>query len=88
MLAKMQFNNAFKSINLAPRIAWQHDVNGISPGPGGNFIEGRKAITIGLSGNYQNLYTADISYTRFSGAGRYNLINDRDFIATNIKYSF
>lgn len=88
MLARMQFDNAFKGINLAPRIAWQHDVNGVSPGPGGNFIEGRKAITLGLSGNYQNVYTADISYAHFSGAGRYNLINDRDFIAANIKYSF
>ncbi len=88
MLARMQFDNAFKSINLAPRLAWQHDVNGVSPGPGGNFIEGRQAITLGLSGDYQNVYSADISYTRFSGAGRYNLINDRDFIAANIKYSF
>jgi len=88
MLARMQFDNAYKSINLAPRIAWQHDVNGVSPGPGGNFIEGRRAITLGLSGDYQNIYSADISYTRFTGAGRYNLINDRDFIAANIKYSF
>ncbi len=88
MLMRMQFDNAFKGINLAPRLAWQHDVNGVSPGPGGNFIEGRRAITLGLSGDYQNLYTADISYTRFTGAGRYNLINDRDFIAANIKYSF
>ena len=88
LLARMQFDNAFKSVNLAPRLAWQHDVNGISPGPAGNFIEGRKAVTVGLSGDYQNIYSADISYTRFSGAGRYNLINDRDFIAANIKYSF
>ncbi len=88
LLARMQFDNVFSSINLAPRIAWQHDVNGISPGPAGNFIEGRRAITLGLSGDYQNIYSADISYTRFSGAGRYNLINDRDFIAANIKYSF
>ena len=88
LLTRMQFDNAFKGINLAPRLAWQHDVNGVSPGPGGNFIEGRKAVTVGLSGDYQNVYSADISYTRFSGAGRYNLINDRDFIAANIKYSF
>jgi len=88
LLARMQFDNVFRSINLAPRLAWQHDVNGVSPGPAGNFIEGRQAVTLGLSGDYQNVYSADISYTRFSGAGRYNLINDRDFIAANIKYSF
>jgi len=60
----------------------------VSPGPAGNFIEDRQAVTLGLSGDYQNVYSADISYTRFSGAGRYNLVNDRDFIAANIKYSF
>ncbi len=88
LFGRMQFNNVFKSINLAPRIAWQHDVNGVSPGPGGNFIEGRTAATLGLSADYQNRTTFDISYTRFSGAGRYNLINDRDFVAANIKYFF
>ncbi len=88
LLARMQFENAFKSINLAPRIAWQHDVNGISPGPAGNFIEDRKAVTLGLGATYQNVYSADLSYTRYGGAGRYNLINDRDFVAANIKYSF
>ncbi len=88
MLARMQFDNVFRAINLAPRIAWQHDVNGVSPGPGGNFIEGRTAVTLGLEATYQYLYSADISYTRYSGAGRYNLINDRDFVSANIKYAF
>ena len=88
LLMRMQYNNAFAGINLAPRIAYQHDVNGVTPGPGGNFIEGRRAVTLGLNGVYLNAYSADISYTRFSGAGRYNLMTDRDFIAANIKYSF
>ncbi len=88
LLTRMQFENVFSSVNLAPRIAWQHDVNGVSPGPAGNFIEGRRAVTLGLGATYQNVYSADISYTRYFGAGRYNLINDRDFIAANIKYSF
>ena len=30
----------------------------------------------------------DVSYTDFFGAGRYNLINDRDFVAANLKFSF
>ncbi len=88
LLTRMQFDNAFRSINLAPRIVWQHDVNGISPGPAGNFLEGRRALTLALGATYQNSYSADLSYTRYSGAGRYNLINDRDYVAFNIKYSF
>ena len=58
------------------------------PGPGGNFLEDRKAITFGLGASYQSTWSADLSYTDFFGAGRYNLVNDRDFVAFNIKYSF
>ncbi|MFO7813388.1 MAG: DUF1302 domain-containing protein, partial [Pelovirga sp.] len=88
MVAKLDFNNAIGAVTLSPRIAWAHDVNGTTPGPGGNFVEGRKAITLGLGANYQNKWSADISYTDFFGAGRYNLINDRDFLAAEIKYFF
>ena len=88
MVARFDYNNAIGAVTLSPRIGWSHDVKGTTPGPGGNFVEGRKAITLGLSANYQNKWTADISYTDFFGAGRYNLINDRDFIAAEIKYFF
>ncbi|MCW8964052.1 MAG: DUF1302 domain-containing protein [Gammaproteobacteria bacterium] len=82
------FNNAYKSLNLLPRVAFQHDVDGITPGPGGNFLEDRKAITLGLGANYKNQWAADLSYTDFYGAGRHNLLNDRDFLSFNLKYSF
>ncbi len=56
-------------------------MSGITPGPGGNFQEGRRAITLGVSTDYQNKWQADLSYTSFQGAGRHNLLNDRDFVA-------
>lgn len=88
LVGRLDYNNAIGAVTLSPRIAWQHDVNGTTPGPGGNFIDGRKAVTLGLGADYQNRWGADLSYTNFFGAGRYNLINDRDIIAANIKYSF
>ncbi len=88
MIAKLDFNNAIGAVTLSPRVAWKHDVSGNSPGPGGNFVEDRRAVTLGLGANYLNQWTADLSYTDFFGAGRYNLVNDRDFVAFNIKYSF
>lgn len=88
LVTKLDYNNAIGAATLSPRIAWQHDVDGTTPGPGGNFVEDRKAVTLGLSANYLNSWTADLSYTNFFGAGRYNLINDRDLVAANIKYSF
>ncbi|MCM2265956.1 MAG: DUF1302 domain-containing protein [Desulfuromonadales bacterium] len=87
-VAKLDFNNAIGAVSLSPRVAWAHDVHGNSPNPGGNFLEHRKAVTVGVEANYQNAWSADLSYTDFFGAGRYNLINDRDFISFNVKYSF
>lgn len=88
LVGKLDFNDAIGAVTLSPRIAWAHDVDGNTPGPGGNFLEDRKAITFGLGASYQSTWSADLSYTDFFGAGRYNLVNDRDFVAFNIKYSF
>jgi hypothetical protein len=85
---RLDYNNAFGPVNMSPRLSWAHDVSGISPGPGGNFLEGRKALTVGFGFNYQFNLEWDFAYTKYFGAGRYNLINDRDFLAANIKYSF
>jgi len=87
-VAKLDYNNAIGAVTLSPRVAWAHDVDGNTPGPGGNFLEDRRAITFGLGASYQNTWSGDLSYTDFFGAGRYNLVNDRDFVAFNIKYSF
>ncbi len=89
LITRLDFNNAFGlPVNLFPRIGFNHDVKGITPGPGGNFIEGRKSFTIGLNAVYLETWGADISYTSFFGAGIQNLIHDRDFVSLNIKYSF
>jgi hypothetical protein len=88
LAGRFDYNNALGAVNLSPRFSWAHDVDGISPGPGGNFIEGRKALTLGLGFQYQIDWEWDVSYTRYFGAGRYNLINDRDFLAANVKFSF
>jgi hypothetical protein len=88
LAGRLEYANAIGAVNLAPRFSWAHDVDGISPGPGGNFLDGRKALTVGLGFQYQINWEWDLSYTRYTGAGRYNLINDRDFLAANVKYSF
>lgn len=85
---RLTYNNLIGSLNVSPRFAFSQDVSGITPGPGGNFLEGRKALSLGVSTDYQNKWQADLSYTNFSGAGRYNLLNDRDFIAFNMSYFF
>ncbi len=87
VLAKLDYFNVIGPIGFTPRLGWSHDVRGISP-LGGPFLEKRKAITLGLTAQYLSSWTADVSYTNYFGAGSYNVINDRDFIGFNVKYSF
>ncbi len=87
--ARADYNSAFGTpLTLSPRIAFNHDVNGTSPGPGGNFLDGRKSGTLGLEANYLNKLVFDLSYTAFFGGGRFNQISDRDFASFTVKYSF
>ncbi len=87
--AKADYHNVFgTAFTLSPRIAFNQDVNGTTPGPGGNFIEGRKSITIGAEADYLDQWSMDLSYTDYFGGGQFNLISDRDFVAFVVKYSF
>ncbi|NNF50954.1 MAG: DUF1302 domain-containing protein [Gammaproteobacteria bacterium] len=88
LVGALRYNSVYKGINLAPSIAWNHDVSGVSPGPGGNFLEDRKAYTLGLTATYQSAWEAQLKFTNFFGAERYNLVNDRDFISLVVKYAF
>ncbi len=85
---RLEYNNAIGAVNVVPRFSFAQDVSGVSPGPGGNFIEGRKGLTLGLGFQYLSKWELDLSYTSFFGADRYNLLNDRDFIAANVKFTF
>ncbi|MFZ9347831.1 MAG: DUF1302 domain-containing protein [Arenimonas sp.] len=87
--ARADYNSVFGSpVTLSPRVAFNHDVKGITPGPGGNFLEGRKSITVGVEANYLQKWVFDLSYTGFNGAGQLNQIYDRDFYSFSVKYSF
>jgi len=56
-------------------------------GYGPTFNEGNKAISLGLDAEYQNTYTASLSYTDFFG-GEYNTNIDRDFVALSFGLNF
>jgi hypothetical protein len=89
LAARADYNNVWGTpVNLSPRIAFNHDVNGTTPGPGGSFLEGRKSVTIGAEANYLSKWVFDVAYTNFFGGGSYNLIHDRDFVQIAARYSF
>ncbi|MEJ8569749.1 DUF1302 domain-containing protein [Elongatibacter sediminis] len=89
LLVRADYNNVFGTAwTMTPSIGWAHDVSGTTPGPGGSFIDGRKQLTLGLGFSYLQQWGFDLSYTSYFGAGRYNLLKDRDFIGASIRYSF
>jgi hypothetical protein len=85
---RFEYPNAIGAWNVIPRFSWQQDVKGTTPGPGGNFIEDRYGITLGISANLRAVWDVDFAWTRYGGAGRFNDLNDRDFATASLKYSF
>lgn len=81
------WNDVYAGVNLSPFAVFKHDFEGNSHQTG-NFIEGRKAYTLGMRASYLNSLEAEIQYTEFYGAGQNNGSRDRDNVGLNVKYSF
>ena len=88
LAGRLEYDNLIGDWNIIPHATWTQDVNGVSPGPGGSFLSGRYAYTVGVTASTRQRWELDVSYTDYGGAGQYNLLNDRDFIAASIKFSF
>lgn len=86
--ARFTYNNVFNVLTLEPTIVFQHDVRGTTPSPIVNFVEDRQQLNFLLGMNYLQAWNIDIGYTTYTGAGRRNLLNDRDYVDLSIKYSF
>src|SRR5262249_24435604 len=104
LAARLDYANALYSGTLSPRIAWAHDVHGVSP----TFNQGTKAVSVGLSWDYQRKWVVDAQLTNFSGGRTYcgtdtsgvpptqpasfctsaNPLRDRDFYSVSVSYSF
>jgi len=85
---RLEYDNVIGDWNLLPHATWSQDLSGVSPGPGGTFISGRYASTVGLTASVRQRWELDVSYTHYGGAGQYNLLGDRDFLAASVKFSF
>jgi hypothetical protein len=88
VLGRLEYNNLLPNITVLPTVAFTHDVTGNTPLPLGNYVHGRKSVTVGVEMTYRNAWSLELRYVNFFGAGTYNLLSDRDFVAATIKYSF
>ncbi len=88
LLAALNYEGVLGAFTVQPHAAWFHDVGGVTPGPGGAFVEGRKAFSVGVAVDYTNTWLLQLDYTTLFGAGRYNLLNDRDFLRFQLTYFY
>ncbi len=88
LVGRLDYNNVFAGVNVSPLVVFAHDVGGNTPLPLGNFVRGRKTITLGADFTFQNAWAFELRYVNFTGAGRYNLLADRDYVSATLKYSF
>lgn len=87
VLSFLKYNNLIFGANLNQLFGVFVDVNGNSPGPAGNFVEGRKRFLWG-SEFTRGDWILNLKYNWFTGAGDRNLENDRDHYSIDIRYTF
>tara|TARA_R110000868_G_scaffold92996_5_gene257727 strand:+ start:3990 stop:5999 length:2010 start_codon:yes stop_codon:yes gene_type:complete len=87
MVLSGTWNDVYAGVNVSPYVVYKDDFEGNSYQTG-NFIEGRKAYTLGVKASYLNSLEGELAYTEFFGGGQNNGSRDRDNIGVNVKYSF
>jgi hypothetical protein len=88
VVGALTYEGVLGELTVQPRVAWLQDVRGTTPGPGGQFVQHRKAINAGFTIDYTNTWLVQLDYTTLFGAGRFNLQNDRDFVRLQVTYSY
>lgn len=88
IISLLRYESIAPGISLQPFIILAHDVEGISPGPGENFVEGRKNFSINFEIRYKNNWAFFPGYTWWTGGGSQNLMRDRDQAQFYVRYQF
>jgi hypothetical protein len=81
------YSNVFAGVAVKPSVRMLHDVQGNSP-IGGNFLEDRKAATLGVDFVYLNDLEIGIQATSFWGNSYSNKLSDRNNASLALKYAF
>ena len=84
----LTYANVFGSgWTATPIVDFYHDVSGTSPNTI-SFLEGRKALAMGVTFDYHNQWKIGIGYSAFFGGGNLNLMRDRDIASATMSYTF
>ncbi len=86
ILTLTKFQDFFMGWNFEPLLAAFYDIQGIAPGLGQNFQEGRFTGLFGLRFDYQSRWFTELRYTYLDGD--LNPIRDRDNLSFTVQYTF
>jgi len=67
LVGRLEYSNLVLGANVAPRIAFNHDVKGVSQ----TFNEGVKSLSLGTNFDWQKRWSLDVSYSGFFGGRDY-----------------
>ena len=84
----IRYDSVLPGISIEPTLIWGHDINGNAPGPGGNFVEGRKTLNSTVQFRYKTAFSFNVSYQLFTGGGANHLLRDRDNLGFFFRYQF
>ncbi|MGB1558683.1 MAG: DUF1302 family protein, partial [Oceanococcaceae bacterium] len=84
----VRYESILPGISIQPFFILAHDVNGISAGPGENFVEGRKQFYLNIETRYKSAWSLNTGYGWFTGGGSQNMLRDRDFASLYVRYQF
>jgi len=88
MIALIRYESVLPGISFQPQLTWKHDVSGTAPGPGENFVEGRKTGDILFEARYKSNFSFNLGYTWYTGGGTANLYRDKDTARAYVKVQF
>ncbi len=63
LVGRLEYSNLIFGANVAPRLAFNHDVKGVSQ----TFNEGVKSLSFGTNFDWQRRWSLDLSYTGYFG---------------------
>jgi len=87
-VALTRYDSLLFGANIELLTGYFHDVGGVSPGLGMNFVEGRKQILAGIRWDYQSSVVGELRYTWYTGGDQRDALRDRDNLMLWLGYQF
>ncbi len=88
MIGILRYESVLPGISFAPQFIWQHNVNGTAPGPGENFIAGRKTMDLQIETRYKSNLAFYLGYTWYTGGAEANIYRDKDMARAFVRVQF